>query len=187
MSIQLEVQRLENAKSDIASAIGEKGVTVPSTAKIDTFGDYVRQISGPSPTPSGGLMEVSAEEFTQRIQQRIGEVGEGLSYRPVGIYGISIAGVLFTLVPCTFDLDFPMVGPYRYKLEDLFPEEIVVALDMNNMEYTLTADRETIQIDAVEGGSDTIQISIEANGIAFVGMQDGIFAGADIDITYYVF
>ena len=44
MSIQLEVQRLENAKSSIAAAIEAKGVTVPPTAKIDTYGDYVRQI-----------------------------------------------------------------------------------------------------------------------------------------------
>ena len=44
MSIQLEVQRLENAKSSIAAAIEAKGVTVPPTAKIDTYGDYVSQI-----------------------------------------------------------------------------------------------------------------------------------------------
>lgn len=44
MSIQLEVQRLENAKSSIAAAIEAKGVTVPPTAKIDTYGDYVGQI-----------------------------------------------------------------------------------------------------------------------------------------------
>lgn len=44
MSIQLEVQRLENAKSSIAAAIEAKGVTVPPTAKIDTYGNYVSQI-----------------------------------------------------------------------------------------------------------------------------------------------
>lgn len=44
MSIPLEVQRLENAKSDIASAIGEKGVTVPQSASLSAYGDYVRQI-----------------------------------------------------------------------------------------------------------------------------------------------
>lgn len=58
MSIQLEVQRLENAKSDIASAIGEKGVTVPQSASLSTYGDYVRQIQ------TGGLSSFTFEDCT---------------------------------------------------------------------------------------------------------------------------
>lgn len=44
MSIQSQVERLETAKSDIATAIGEKGVTVPQSASLSAYGDYVRQI-----------------------------------------------------------------------------------------------------------------------------------------------
>lgn len=46
MSIATEIQRLQTAKADIKSAIEAKGVTVPSSATIDTYDDYVSQISG---------------------------------------------------------------------------------------------------------------------------------------------
>lgn len=46
MSIASEISRLQTAKADIKTAIEAKGVTVPSSAKIDTYDDYVSQISG---------------------------------------------------------------------------------------------------------------------------------------------
>lgn len=46
MSIATEITRLQTAKSDIKTAIEAKGVTVPSSATIDTYDDYVSQISG---------------------------------------------------------------------------------------------------------------------------------------------
>ena len=46
MSIASEISRLQTAKLDIKTAIEAKGVTVPSSAKIDTYDDYVSQISG---------------------------------------------------------------------------------------------------------------------------------------------
>jgi hypothetical protein len=46
MSIASEISRLQTAKSDIKTAIEAKGVTVPSSATIDTYDDYVSQISG---------------------------------------------------------------------------------------------------------------------------------------------
>ena len=46
MSIATEIQRLNTAKADIKAAIEAKGVTVPSSATIDTYDDYVSQISG---------------------------------------------------------------------------------------------------------------------------------------------
>lgn len=46
MSIATEISRLQTAKSDLKTAIEAKGVTVPSSAKIDTYDDYVSQISG---------------------------------------------------------------------------------------------------------------------------------------------
>lgn len=54
MSIATELTRIQQAKADIKTAIEAKGVTVPSSATIDTYDDYVSQISGGggSPTPS---------------------------------------------------------------------------------------------------------------------------------------
>lgn len=44
MSISSQIQRIESAKADIASAIEEKGVSVPADASIDSYGDLVRSI-----------------------------------------------------------------------------------------------------------------------------------------------
>lgn len=46
MSIASEITRLQGAKADIKSAIEAKGVTVPSSAKLDTYDDYIAQITG---------------------------------------------------------------------------------------------------------------------------------------------
>ena len=44
MSIQTELNRLSTAKSDLKSAIEEKGVTVPEGTKLDGFSALVNQI-----------------------------------------------------------------------------------------------------------------------------------------------
>ena len=46
MNIATELTRIQQAKSDIKTAIEAKGVTVPSSATIDIYDDYVSQISG---------------------------------------------------------------------------------------------------------------------------------------------
>lgn len=46
MSIASEITRLTNAKADIKAAIEAKGVSVPSSAKLDAFPSYVSQIEG---------------------------------------------------------------------------------------------------------------------------------------------
>lgn len=48
MSIATEISRIQSAKTDIKDAIEAKGVTVPSSALIDTYDDYIAQI------PTGG-------------------------------------------------------------------------------------------------------------------------------------
>lgn len=44
MSIATEISRLQNAKADIKTAIEAKGVTVPSSATIDSYNTYINQI-----------------------------------------------------------------------------------------------------------------------------------------------
>ena len=48
MSIQSEINRIAGAKSDIADAIEDKDVTVPSGTKLDGMANLIRQISGGS-------------------------------------------------------------------------------------------------------------------------------------------
>ena len=50
MSIATEITRLQNAKSALKSAIENKGVTVPSSTKLDGYSSLVRNI----PTGGGG-------------------------------------------------------------------------------------------------------------------------------------
>ena len=45
MSIQSEINRIAGAKSDIADAIEDKGVTVPSGTKLDGMANLIGQIS----------------------------------------------------------------------------------------------------------------------------------------------
>lgn len=63
MSIANEISRLQTAKADIKSAIEAKGVSVPSSASISTYDDYVLQIQ----TGGGG----GSEDLTQLIQRTI--------------------------------------------------------------------------------------------------------------------
>lgn len=44
MSVATEISRLQNAKADIKTAIENKGVTVPSSATIDSYNTYINQI-----------------------------------------------------------------------------------------------------------------------------------------------
>lgn len=46
MSIASEITRLQTAKADLKTAIEGKGVTVPSSTKLDGYADLVESISG---------------------------------------------------------------------------------------------------------------------------------------------
>lgn len=51
-TIAENLSRIQSAKADIKTAIEAKGVTVPSSATIDTYDDYVSQISTSSSIPA---------------------------------------------------------------------------------------------------------------------------------------
>lgn len=44
MSLHSEITRLENAKGEIRNVASEKGVSIPVSAKLDTYPDYLSQI-----------------------------------------------------------------------------------------------------------------------------------------------
>lgn len=57
MSIASEISRLQGAKADIKAAIEAKGVSVPSSAKLDAYDGYIGQIvtgGGATLTPTAG-------------------------------------------------------------------------------------------------------------------------------------
>lgn len=61
MSISSEITRLTQAKTDIKTAIENKGVTVPSSAKLDDYPDYIDDIEQGS-TPNLQSKSVSITE-----------------------------------------------------------------------------------------------------------------------------
>jgi hypothetical protein len=63
MSVATEISRIQSAKTDIKDAIEAKGVTVPSSALIDTYADYVEQI----PTGGGGNFDVGVSYSNHTI------------------------------------------------------------------------------------------------------------------------
>lgn len=63
MSIATEISRIQSAKADIKSAIEAKGVTVPSSATIDTYATYVSQISGGGAATPSNLSDWTYDSF----------------------------------------------------------------------------------------------------------------------------
>lgn len=58
MSIASEITRLQNAKASIKTSIEAKGVTVPSSAKLDDYSDYVDAIqTGGGTSKIAGVLE----------------------------------------------------------------------------------------------------------------------------------
>lgn len=51
MSVESEITRLYTAKADLKTSIEDKGVTVPSSTKLDGYADLVDNISGGSSVP----------------------------------------------------------------------------------------------------------------------------------------
>ena len=83
MSIATELTRIQQAKADIKTAIEAKGVTVPSSATIDTYDDYVSQISGGG---GGGMIRYTSgtpycnsENLVVNVQNEI-SVDSGTSW-----------------------------------------------------------------------------------------------------------
>ena len=66
MSIASEIERISDAKDDIRTAIQAKGVTVPASAKIDTYNTYVAAIQ-----QGGGGGTYQAKTVTPSTSQQV--------------------------------------------------------------------------------------------------------------------
>lgn len=71
MSIASEIQRLQTAKADLKTAIEAKGVTVPSNATIDTYDDYVAQITGGLTQDVSGTPYCNSTNLVVDVQKQI--------------------------------------------------------------------------------------------------------------------
>jgi hypothetical protein len=69
MSIASEITRLQNAKADLKTAIEGKGVTVPSSAKLDAYPALVESIQA----GGGSIEDLITKENLVRIIINIGD------------------------------------------------------------------------------------------------------------------
>lgn len=67
MSIATEITRLQTAKADIASAIADKGVTVPYGTKLDGMSVLIDQISGSEPLAEFSQMNPLVAEYMANV------------------------------------------------------------------------------------------------------------------------
>lgn len=73
MSIASEIERLQNAKTSIKTAISNKGVDIPDTAKLDAYNTYIEQIE----TGGGGITQINEQLSSQVIKLRIAPSAKG--------------------------------------------------------------------------------------------------------------
>lgn len=107
MSIASEISRLQTAKSDIKTAIEAKGVTVPSSAKIDTYDDYVSQISG-----GGG--DTTPEAFSSWSYNDYGKPTNIVIKNGVTDIPISFQRFNDVLTSCTIPSSVTTIGSYAF-------------------------------------------------------------------------
>ena len=65
-TIAENLSRIQSAKTDIKTAIEAKGVTVPSSATIDTYATYVSQISGGGAATPSNLSDWTYDSLTTK-------------------------------------------------------------------------------------------------------------------------
>lgn len=83
MSIATEIARLQSAKADIKTAIQAKGVSVPSSAKLDAYDGYIAAI------PQGSAPSLQSKTATPSTSQQVIQPDAGYD----GLEKVTIAGV----------------------------------------------------------------------------------------------
>ena len=105
MSIASEISRLQTAKTDIKTAIEAKGVTVPSSATIDTYDDYVAEISGGgSSADTEALINLIERDITYiDIPTGVTSIGVYAFYYCTSLSGITIPNSVTSIGDGAFD------------------------------------------------------------------------------------
>lgn len=120
-----EIARLNRAKADISSAITEKGVTVPSSTKLDGMAELIKGISGggtsteivpvkiywQSPADKNFVMEIQYFDYT--VHQIVSLISEDLDPNKTGEFTVNIPlGVSF--VTAVYDVGRGEVAAGNY-------------------------------------------------------------------------
>ena len=92
-TIAENLSRIQSAKTDIKTAIEAKGVTVPSSATIDTYATYVSQISGGGAATPSNLSDWTYDSFGKITSAVIRNGVTTLNYDNGFYYCVSLSSV----------------------------------------------------------------------------------------------
>ena len=123
MSIATEITRLQTAKVNIASAIADKGVTVPDGTKLDSMADLIAEITTgftPSEIPeyvkNAALIvaeKVKAKQVDGSVTFLIASDSHQLSSNSNIVNGNTHAGMAMKIISSALNLDFAaFLGDY---------------------------------------------------------------------------
>ena len=188
MSIQSEIDRINQAKTDLAAAIESKGVTVPPNTTINVYPGLVQQIEQGAGLPSGGTPG-------QMLYQ--GESGPEWGDKPVMVVNVSgdpVSGWTadktfaeindafnsgyFVYAKCEFPFSSEVSAPLLMTLFYVFPEQMVLfsSFSVNDgmgFIFSLTATGQcSVMYDYISAGD--VVFGPGATGLTADNVQDAI-------------
>lgn len=118
MSIQSQIDRINNAKSSLKSAISSKGVSVPASANIEDLPALVRSIPQEGGGSGGGIIDVT-ELPTENIDENaVYRVTETIQTEKTEAYLVSYRYVT-SLGDMMADMDAPASNIHKYVVDEL--------------------------------------------------------------------
>jgi hypothetical protein len=179
MSIASEISRLQTAKSDIKTAIELNGVTVPSSATIDTYDDYVSQISGGGDTPSA----FTSWEYDDWGKPTSIVLKNGVTNIPNRFQYYN-----GSLTSCTIPSSVTTIGEYAFsqcqKLTSLTITSAVTSIKANAFSYvgfSVSNDRfdvSNIDLSRVSASTDFSYVFTGANLHGSITIPNSLLSGA---------
>lgn len=149
MSIANEITRLQGAKAGLKTAIEGKGVTVPSSAKLDDYPDLVDSI------PQGGDMSNEAKDAILALARNVAYINQdGMTlYNALrnAFYPVVSISAVYTQSGTVYDTD---------SLDDLKADLVVTAHYSDSSTETLPASAYTLS-GTLEEGTSTITVTYE--------------------------
>lgn len=136
MSIASEITRLQTAKANLKTAIEGKGVSVPSSAKLDAYPALVESISG------GSIEDLITKENLVSIVAKVDYVqvtldaSNNFTANDVSISQVSFGNVVFTFNDITLQWNSTI---YIISTRNNF-------LGVNNINFGVEAGRDVIHI-----------------------------------------
>ena len=124
-TIAENLSRIQSAKTDIKTAIEAKGVTVPSSATIDTYATYVSQISGGGAATPSNLSDWTYDSFgkitSAVIRNGVTSINDSAFYKCHFLSAVTIPDSVTSIG----NLAFYMCFGYSLDLSITIPDSVI--------------------------------------------------------------